>query len=569
MSEQNNYLKIKNNVLSLINAEIENGQTIYNLSQYKNLNLWWFCHYDFVENLLKLDESKTESKAKNVKFQFFINSIPTFLFSFINILFDIIRYAVSHLWAREAELAKSCNRKNILFVSKDTMWRDKYDWLKKTSRRTDIFFDGIIDAESKSNSKKLNFTGTYPLIIYIYPFNKILRACRITKEKTSSEAFDYVPFNYYWNIAAMKKERCARKHFKGVWKKLSQSSVMNQMLEEYDFDIRTVIRNKFKFYFLALFPYVIKRTAIANNLLASMKPELTLYNNEYNTFERSLLIASKQQGVPTAVIQHGEITPSHQGYMYVQDMIDAGGKPGSINCPIPDRTFVWGEHYKKLLVAGGYPAETIEITGSPKYDEMVDIKKNQDKEAVLREYNIDNRGRKIILWTTQCLGLVDEENIRNFEAVKAVANSLDALILIKQHPREATKYDEMIARYLLPHPNIQVLPKNAHTLSIINISDIVITKFSTTAIEALAFDKNLIIMNLSTSEPDKVNYVKDGVALGAYNSQQLIDSVKQFMKNKNCLRDRREGYVENLLYKMDGNASERIAAAINQLLETV
>ncbi|RKY09259.1 MAG: hypothetical protein DRP56_02910, partial [Planctomycetota bacterium] len=106
-------------------------------------------------------------------------------------------------------------------------------------------------------------------------------------------------------------------------------------------------------------------------------------------------------------------------------------------------------------------------------------------------------------------------------------------------------------------------------LSIINISDIVITKFSTTAIEALAFDKNLIIMNLSTSEPDKVNYVKDGVALGAYNSQQLIDSVKQFMKNKNCLRDRREGYVENLLYKMDGNASERIAAAINQLLETV
>jgi UDP-N-acetylglucosamine 2-epimerase len=278
------------------------------------------------------------------------------------------------------------------------------------------------------------------------------------------------------------------------------------------------------------------------------------------------MIAAKEKNIPTAAAQHGEIVPTHQGYFSVNDLSGIEQQANPI-IPVADKTFVWGEHYKDVLLSLGYSEDSIEVTGSPKYDEISEIIENQDKKQVLGEYSIKPKGRKIVLWTTQCLGLTNEENMKNFKALASVADSLDILILIKQHPREELKYDKMIEKYMLPHSNIQLLPKNAHTLSLINISDIVITKFSTTALETLAFDKELIILNLS-NESDRVSYVKDGVAAGAYTEKQLIGVIKKMLENKNGKSEKRKDYLEKFLYNIDGQASKRIIKEINNLLKT-
>jgi UDP-N-acetylglucosamine 2-epimerase len=554
----------RKNVLELINTELENGKRIYDLTEYDGIGLWWFCHFDLIDVLSKLTQSKSEAKTGNIKFQSLIAKTPFQLFSFTNLLFDKLRKTISGSSLKKTEIPAETDKKTVLFTSEDLMWQNKIDWETKNSRKTDIFFERIL--RSAKNSE-IRFIGTYPLIKYIYPFDSALKAFRILKEKISSDEFDYVPFNYYWDVSVLKKEKQARYYFADTWKEISESQKFNNLLEKYDKNIADTMRIKIRFYFLILLPYAVKRIEIAKNQLNHLNPDLVLFINEYGIFERSLMIVAKENNIPTAAVQHGEIVPTHQGYFSVKDLSEIEQKANPI-IPVADKTFIWGQNYKDVLVSLGYSQDSVEITGSPKYDEISDIIEKQDKKQVLKEYSIEPKGRKLVLWTTQCLGLTVEENIKNFKAMVSAADSLDMLVLIKQHPREELKYDKMIEKYMLPHPNIQLLPKNAHTLSLINISDIVITKFSTTALETLAFDKELIILNLS-NESDRITYVKDGVAAGAYTDQQLIEVINQTLENKNDKSEKRKDYLEKFLYKIDGQASKRIINEISKLLKTV
>jgi len=271
----------------------------------------------------------------------------------------------------------------------------------------------------------------------------------------------------------------------------------------------------------------------------------------------------------TLAIQHGNITPSHQGYMYTSDEISEAGSEKSPYCPMPDKMAVFGPYFKHLLTnVSAYPENSVIVTGQPRYDVLDTLQKRYTKESILNQYGIDAE-KKIILWTTQCIGISDEENIKNFQAVRATMDELDdAAIIIKQHPREGGKYTQMISQYLnLPRDDIFLVPKTADTFSLIRACDVMMTKWSTTAIEALALDKPLIIMNMG-DDPDKVEYVKQGVALGVYQEKDLAPAIEKSVNNCAELAEQRKEYIEQYLYKIDGRAALRVVNLIKQIIET-
>ncbi|HJH26921.1 MAG TPA: hypothetical protein C5S37_09180 [Methanophagales archaeon] len=109
-------------------------------------------------------------------------------------------------------------------------------------------------------------------------------------------------------------------------------------------------------------------------------------------------------------------------------------------------------------------------------------------------------------------------------------------------------------------------PKESDTYEQLFVCDLMITRHSTTAMEAVALNKPIIILNLS-GEPDPVEYVKEGVALGVYKEGDLKPTIEKLLKDDSELAKNRKKYIETYLYKIDGKATERVVNLIEEMLE--
>jgi hypothetical protein len=83
--------------------------------------------------------------------------------------------------------------------------------------------------------------------------------------------------------------------------------------------------------------------------------------------------------------------------------------------------------------------------------------------------------------------------------------------------------------------------------------------------EAVALNKPVIVLNLS-GEPDIVDYVEQGVALGVYREEDLKPSIEKLLKDDSELAKNRGAYIEKYLYKIDGKATERVLKLIEEII---
>lgn len=212
-------------------------------------------------------------------------------------------------------------------------------------------------------------------------------------------------------------------------------------------------------------------------------------------------------------------------------------------------------------------SKKIIVTGQPRYDILHYSDKIYNKEIFLEKYKISPY-HKIILWTTQCHGMSDEENKKNMRTVFSSIEKLnDITLIIKQHPDEGIIYTRMITEYLSKYSiNATIAPTNSDIYELLYFCNLMITKNSTTTIEALALNKPVIVLNLG-DEPDVMDYVKKGVALGVYKEDELKISIETMIKNDLDLTKNRESYIYESLYRIDGRSSERVVEFIEAILK--
>ena len=288
------------------------------------------------------------------------------------------------------------------------------------------------------------------------------------------------------------------------------------------------------------------------NYTRTMNPKVIVYNDDALFFKSS-------KDMLLCVLQSARLSWDKERCM--QGFYDAFNLE---DCYFADYSFVHGEEYRKFSNFKARFGEII-VTGQPRYDIISDAWNVYSRESFCRRYNIDSNN-KIILWATQCHGLSNEENTKNFEAIfGAMKNLIGMTLIVKQHPAEGEDYTKMMNSYIHDYKiNALITPKNSDTLEQIFISDLMITRASTTAIEAIAMNKPVIVLNLS-NEPDPVEYVKEGVACGVYRKEDL-EPIVHMLINEDILLKSREQYIRNYLYKIDGKATERVIKLIKDLL---
>jgi UDP-N-acetylglucosamine 2-epimerase len=285
-------------------------------------------------------------------------------------------------------------------------------------------------------------------------------------------------------------------------------------------------------------------------------------------FELALVAVAKRRNVRTLGVQHGDIYPGHVGYIHVKGDISQDGSAKSPFFPIPDKTAVFGPHYQRMLRhVPGYPRNSVVVTGQPRYDRIHYARKIYSRTAFLKRYRL-NIDHKIVLWTTQCWAFDIQENIRDLQTVfEAMQNVKGTTLIIKQHPGETKWHTDLIKTQLQRYELSAILtPKNSDTYEQLFVSDLTMTIHSTTAMEAVAMGKPLVILKFSPGEPDSIDYVGEGVAVGVHSRDELVTAVHELLRDPEKLSANRSRFVEKYLFKVDGKSTDRVTELVDEML---
>ncbi len=555
----------------LTTTPLDSGQSLRQMTEFEDVCLWWFADFEMIKLLLSMPaDNPVDYNPSGLDFQNKLCRLPLWSFGLLNFGFDSLRKlllcGIQSLYEKDRLKIKHLNQPLILFNSEDLYWRTCHDYQTGESEHADVFFQPILKYGNKE--EHLNFIATYPFVKYMYPLSEFSKAIKILRDRYKNGKTPYQSFNQCWNLKIAKKELDAGRLFRKRWKTIESDSILKRLCVLKEVDRFDLIRRQLQFFFYILFPYIVKRLELARSLLSKLKPDLLLLVNEYGHFERNLLIAAKERKIPVMAIQHGNITPSHQGYIYHKDDIDADGSAKFPYCPMPDVTAVWGDYFKRLLSeTSAYRPETLIVTGNPGYDSLEHIRTHCTRQEVLQRYGIDT-SQKVILWTTQSHGLTDDENEKNIAAVSRSASKLpDCTFIIKQHPNEPAQYTRLYETHgHSKHNNIVIVPAGANILELILACDIMMAKWSTTIIEAMVLDKDIVILNLG-ADKDRADYVRQSVAAGVYQAEYLTETIQKILDKSLNLADKRREYIQDYLYKVDGQSTKRISDVINKLLK--
>jgi glycosyltransferase involved in cell wall biosynthesis len=223
---------------------------------------------------------------------------------------------------------------------------------------------------------------------------------------------------------------------------------------------------------------------------------------------------------------------------------------------------------KEWFIKDGMPPEHLFVIGQPRFDLI--LKQPYDPARVRRELGIPEDKGIIVLATQPMVEFflwTEKERERFIEVIAgAMKDFPDKRLVIKLHP------DENMAIYRRILSNIgddkTVVCRDTDTYELLNSCDLLITFYSTVALEAMLFNKPVITANLF-GKSDIFPYARSGAAIGVYQPAELVPAIKKALYDaavrEELSRKGREFAFEQA-YKPDGQASQRGAELILQLV---
>ena len=219
---------------------------------------------------------------------------------------------------------------------------------------------------------------------------------------------------------------------------------------------------------------------------------------------------------------------------------------------------------EEALIQVGYDKERLFVTGNPKYDYLKKLDVNKSKKKISEKYKI-NLTKKIIvigmsrwheddhIWISK---LIKFSNLNNIE------------IIIKTHPIYKIRENDLNKNKLEKIANL-CSSSTYHVIediempTLLSASDLVLTDYSNTGIEAVLLEKPVISANISKEEwPDvQQRLEKYNSAVYVEDFSELIDTINNiFQKGEifEMLVHGRQKASEIFNHSNDGKSAERV-----------
>ncbi|MFC1927493.1 UDP-N-acetylglucosamine 2-epimerase [Chloroflexota bacterium] len=228
-----------------------------------------------------------------------------------------------------------------------------------------------------------------------------------------------------------------------------------------------------------------------------------------------------------------------------------------------DKKAVMGENMKNLYIECGVEPDRIAVTGAANFDVLFNRDREKDRQALLVS-SIDSN-KKIILFTTQHIAFPETQRML-IGVINAVSRMNDVQLIVKVHPREDIMNYKALAEEF--HEIGLHVVRDIDLYALINNCELLITKYSTTALEAIMLDKPVITINLS-GEPTPVPYAEEGAALGVYRLEDIYQAILKVLHDEEArsrLKTGRERFVRRWAGEPDGKAAQRIVMLMKEMI---
>lgn len=271
--------------------------------------------------------------------------------------------------------------------------------------------------------------------------------------------------------------------------------------------------------------------------------------DENSPATRCILDAAAAEGSKRIGIQHGNIGNAQPAYLYTSSDREAR--------VMADHTLVWGQYWRDFLInSGNFPPESIAITGQLRTDVIPPML--SQVESLRKHYRIFG---KMALFASQPI----PDPVQRKQAALDVFTTFKQLegveLFVKLHPAEYN--DENYYRALAAGVGLTNfrLFSGDDLYSLLCVSDLVITCYSTVGTEAIYFNKPLII--LDPQREDLLGYYAAGVAGQATNAVELKEHAKQFLYGELLINEvAYSKFIQNYAYRIDGQVTNRTLEAI-------
>ena len=224
-------------------------------------------------------------------------------------------------------------------------------------------------------------------------------------------------------------------------------------------------------------------------VLATDQPDIVVLYAESSGLGRAAVTAARVHGIPSFAVQHGIMYEQYYSHEHASFEVGVDG------VPLPTKTAVFGSVAKDLLVRrGSYDPDRIVITGSPKFDDLVQAAQGFDASATKKDLGVPEGARLLVLASRWTAGSpVFRELV---EAVERVNSSEDLWLFVKPHQAESRKpYDEVLDEL---HPvKSRVLSTSMNLLELLFASDGLVTVDSFASAEALVLGRSVLVVELA------------------------------------------------------------------------
>lgn len=339
------------------------------------------------------------------------------------------------------------------------------------------------------------------------------------------------------------------KAIKKLHEKLKNNEYLDINLEYNSLKLSFLLAHRFEQVFKSIYQ-LIELIEYTEQKIHESSPSALIIMEDVTPVKRAICKLFEIHNIPSIIIQHGLTTKDMAGFgvMPIESRVQA----------------IWGNASYKWHLKRGNKSQ--KITGNPSFDNI--CKLIFDKEQIYNKMKLDPNEKIILITTGRFAGIESKYTIESEERlIRSTFNALKELenhqIIVKLHPAYQTRYKAMILN-LAAEENINIKIIKNSLWDLLAISDILITFTSTTGLEAMIFNKPVLIIDLEYKE-DMVGYGSSGAAILINNQKNIISSIKNILyddKTREKLAKASEKFVYDNAYLLDGKSSERVANLI-------
>jgi len=441
-----------------------------------------------------------------------------------------------------------------LFLSHAAFWRERRDPEGGEPAEYEHYFDRILPGVDAAGDLRASVVAVGPRAA----FRRRGVSDRLAEwARLHPEPGPYVHVNRFTSPRVLHEVRRAATLARRTWHALRRSAGLSEAFSHRGVGFADLAGPDLASTLLRQLPWAVRSYEEMTEALQATRPSVVCLYAESSGWGRAAIAACRAAGVPTVAIQHGILYPKYYSYRHGADEAD---------CPRPDRTAIFGESARKILVElGHYAPESLVVTGSAKFDDLLAAAARWDRAQIRRRLGVGPAERLLIVASRYRSIRDTHASIgADFPALVRAVDSLPGVkALIKPHPAEpenAYAADLRAAGAV----RVRVLPPGADLMELLHAADGLVTVESLSAVEALVLGRPVVVLSMPTHLRE---LVEAGAALGVPAGEDPTAALRDMLFDEAVrarLGQARARYLRHVAQGVDGGATARIVGLLRE-----